>query len=179
MVLLHQKLVYLHPGQPGFIPEVPQQRKKNETVMEVVFHGVDLSASELSPEEKVRYAAMDSVRRRLGEDLLNFFTGAWSETFIVHHCRGCCRNRQHAVERAHSLLKRWLSRQIPVPATNRWLHLYETIRSAALMHLLHRLLLRAYLADEQNAPDDDEAPEEDHSYSNLFMQHASRVMLSH
>ena len=58
------------------------------------------------------YEALDKQRRAEGRELLAFFTGDWKLLVPVHHCYGCCRDRDDAVVRGFDVFKRTIMRRV-------------------------------------------------------------------
>ena len=99
----------------------------------------------------------DASERAQGARLQAFFTGLWSQALIVHHCRvgcPCGETRAGAVTYGLSLIEAAVLRRLPVPAANRWLHIFPVVAMLTLSLFLHKIFLRAFLElGEVDGPD--------------------------
>ena len=78
---------------------------------------------------------------------------------MIHHCHGCCGDREDAINKVHNLLSNLIvGRSLTEPALNKWTSVTKCATALALPLLFHRILSKAENAAFGPACSRDKAP---------------------
>ena len=85
------------------------------------------------------------VREREKAALMAAFNGDVRNMQVQHFCAGpsCCADRSASVTKCLDAITAPLQRRVPIPAANRWVHVFSSVCYIAVLVFIHRLLPRA------------------------------------
>ncbi len=145
----------------------PEDRKKNETLLEICFYGRDLHALNVDVGQAQEHTALESAKLKAGKRLLDACPGDWSSNHIYHWSNGvCCQTDAEAARCVFESVIQVVGHAVPTPALNKWTQLYPVVAQCCVGFCCHNLMGRAIeyahtLSIPENAEDIQEAPGEE------------------
>ena len=77
-------------------------------------------------------------------EIKSIFNGDWLSSSIVHHCRGCCRDAKHSLQKALKVADEFIMpSKLPVISLDQWTG-YDAPSKVCLVGYIHNLLPRSW-----------------------------------